>query len=75
MKRSFSDCLILISFNLCCSVKEALIKGAAIDYAARKSVTERGDNRFNQRFLKLALHKAVGDNCKTEDVYIYRFNL
>ncbi len=33
-------------------LKEALIKGAAIDYAARKSVTERGDNRFNQHFLK-----------------------
>ena len=29
------------------------------DYAARKSVTERGDNRFNQQFLKKSLIKGA----------------
>ena len=31
-------------------IREMLIKAEGIDYAARKSVSERGDNRFNQRF-------------------------
>ncbi|MBQ8569747.1 MAG: hypothetical protein IJ446_11075 [Oscillospiraceae bacterium] len=40
------------------TIKETLINAAAIDYAARKyfaaaaKLTEWGDNRFNQRFLK-----------------------
>ncbi|MBQ8568734.1 MAG: hypothetical protein IJ446_05910 [Oscillospiraceae bacterium] len=32
-------------------VKEMLIKATGIDYAARKSVTENGNNRFDQRLL------------------------
>ena len=46
-------CIGLLLFY---NYRETLIKGAAIDYAARKSfavaakLTEWGDNRFNRRF-------------------------
>ncbi|MBQ8568614.1 MAG: diguanylate cyclase [Oscillospiraceae bacterium] len=42
------DCQLVFSDN---AVKEVPINSEGIDYAAQKSVSERGNNRFDQQFL------------------------
>lgn len=45
--------------------KNTLIEGAAVDSATRKSVTERGMNRLNQRFREVTPQRAVQKNPPT----------